>query len=160
MALGGNPRLLSAFCHLGNLIPDITDRPAHRKDGAPILNSETKVQERTLIGAPRAYWPMREDTKLRLRDIYDDLQVNDVGEESWRWVRYPTEDGEAKAELQNQRIEWLMTGLKHTKKEATALAEREFYHFFDAEAVDEQDPLGSLTEVPSKTIISINNNNK
>lgn len=147
MALGGNPRVLSAFCHLGNLIPHVSDRPDHKKDGAPNLNYVTRIQERTIIGSPRSYWPMREDTKLRLRDIYDDLQVNDASAEPWRWVRYPTEDGEAKAELQNQRIEWLMEGLKHTRKEASALAEKEFFHFFNADAVDEQDPLGSLTEV-------------
>ena len=147
VALGGNPRVLSAFCHLGNLIPYTTDRPDYRKDGAANINHTTGIQERSLIGSARSYWPMREDTKLRLRDIYDDLQVADVGAESWRWVRYPTEDGEAKADLQNQRIEWLMAGLKHTRKEASDLAEKEFFHFFNADAVDEQDPLGSLTEV-------------
>ena len=46
-----------------------------------------------------------------------------------------------------------MECLKHTKKEATALAEKEFYNFFDAEAVDEQDPLGSLTEVISLELL-------
>ena len=77
------------------------------------------------MGAPRAFWPTREDTKLRIRDIYDDLQVNDVNVEPWRWVRYPTEDGvkPSKAETQDDRIAWMMDELKYTRKEAAEIVE-------------------------------------
>ena len=139
--------MLSAFCHLGNLIPHSKDRPDIRRDGSPFVNFHTGIQERSMIGAPRSYWPMREDTKLRCRDVYDDLQVKSVEAEPWRWVRYPTEDGNAKATLQNERIQWLMNGLKHSRKEAADLAEKEFFHFFNANELEEDDPLGSLTEV-------------
>ena len=147
--MGGNPRVLSAYCHLGNLIPQSHDRPDYKRDGSPFLNLDTKIQEKCLVGSPRPYWPNREDTKLRLRAIYDDLQVNDTGVEPWRWVRYPTEDGlkPSKAEIQDERILWLVEHLKYSRKEAAAVAEKEFFNFYNAEALDEQDPLGTLTEV-------------
>lgn len=149
VACGGNPQVLSAFAHIGNLIPHSTDRVDYGSHGNAHTNSTTGIQERVVIGAPKAWWPIREDTKLMLRDIYDDLQVDSKRDKPFMWVRYPIEDGKAKTELQVQRMHWLIDSLKHTRKDAKELAEKEMAQFLnsDKEALNEQDPLGSLTQV-------------
>ena len=139
---------MSAFAHIGNLIPHVTDRADYGSHGNAHVNNTTGIQERVIIGAPKSWWPIREDTKLMIRDIYDDLQVDSrTGENSYKWVRYPIEDGKAKSELQIERMHWFIDSLKHSRKDAKELAESEMEYFFNSEASNGEDPLGSLTEV-------------
>ena len=147
MALGGNPRYLSAICHLGNLIPNSKDRTAYNYDGTPNENEVTKYIERNIKGAPRPFFPIREDFRGLIEEVYDDLQVDSKSEVPFKVVRYPVADGDKKANMMEERIKWMVTRLKHPRQLAQRLAEREFYHFFNPEELDHQDPLGSLTEV-------------
>ena len=147
VATGGNPRYLSAICHLGNLIPNSKDRSAYHADGRPNENEVTRVVERNIKGAPRPFFPIREDFRGLIEEVYDDLQVNSKSEVPWKMVRYPVADGDKKAKMMEARIKWMVTRMKSPRPIAQHLAEREFYYFFNPEELDHQDPLGSLTEV-------------
>ena len=54
--------------------------------------------------------------------------------------------------MQNERIQWLMAGLNHTRPEAQELAAQELLNFNqpDGELLDEQDPLGTLDQVKAE----------
>ena len=155
VALGGNPRYLSALCHLGNLIPSTKDRPNYNQDGVADKNDVTQLIERTVIGAPRPYWPRREDIKCLIEELYDTLQVDSKRECPWKMVRYPQEEGEFTANMKEERIKWILDALKLSRPEAKKLVLQEMTNFFNPEMVDEQDPLGSLTEVNLKFLIQL-----
>ena len=149
IATEGNPRLLSATTHLGNMIPHSRERPAYTADGKPVINQDTGIQNKVLVDSPRMYFPLREDVKCIIRKAFDALQVNRVSETPHKIMRYPQEEGDYKMGMQNARIKWLMDGLNHTREEAKELAALELEYFFQPEKdmVDSQDPLGSLTQV-------------
>ena len=85
--------------------------------------------------------------------IRNTLQVDRRAELPSRMVRYPQEVGEKKANFLNRRIKWIMDKLKQSKNDAQDLATEEYFHFFQPEGLDEQDPLGSLTKVNSLIIV-------
>lgn len=148
VALGGNPRYLSAICHLGNLIPSTVDRPSYNQKGEADKNDVTNIIERTIIGAPRPYWPKREDIKCLIEEVYDCLQVDSKKACPWKMIRYPMEEGEFTAKMKEDRINWMMDALKFdSRNEAKALVLQEMANFYSPEFQDEQDPLGSLTTV-------------
>ena len=147
MACGGNPQFLSHVCHLGNLIPHSRDRPDYKMDGSPNADSTTQVINRVAIGSARMHFPIREDFRQLIKEVYDELQVDKKSARPYKWVRYPQEEGEIKANLLNSRIKWLTDALKHSRKDAQDLAKRELANFFNPEAINEDDPLGSLFEV-------------
>ena len=148
LALGGNPKVMSALTHVGNLVPHSTDRTAFFPNGNLIVNEETGYAEKFLAGSPRLYFPLREDMKIQITKIIRHvLQVNDNVAVPAKWVRYPQEEGDKKAKLLDQRIKWLVECLKTSRKDAQDLATKEYFHFFQPEDIDEEDPLGSLTEV-------------
>ena len=154
IATEGNPRLLSATTHLGNMIPHTRERPSYTSDGKAVINPDTGIQSKVLVDSPRMYFPLREDVKCIIRKAMDSLQVNRVSETPIKIVRYPQEEGEFKMEMQNARIKWLMDGLNHTRAEAKELAASELEYFFQPEKdmLDQQDPLGSLTQVRSRSL--------
>ena len=149
VATEGNPRLLAGTTHLGNLVPNVKERNAYTSEGKPIKDGRTGIQERCLVNSPRAHFPIREDLKGIIRKIFDQLQVPRRTEKPVKMVRYPQEEGKKKANMQNERIQWLMAGLNHTRPEAQQLAAQEFLNFNqpDGEMLDEQDPLGTLDQV-------------
>ena len=148
VALGGNPRYLSAICHLNCLIPSTKDLPNYNQKGEADKNDVTKLIEKTVIGAPRPFWPRREDVKCLVEEVYDHLQVDSKRECPWKMVRYPLEEGEFAANMKDERIAWMMDALKmESKSEAKALVLKEMANFYSPDALDEQDPLGSLTAV-------------
>ena len=149
IATEGNPRLLAGTTHLGNMIPHSIERPAYSSDGKPMRNSDTGNHEKVLANSPRMYFPLREDVKCVIRKLFDSLQVARTSETPYKIMRYPLEEGEFKAEMQESRIKWLMDCLQHTRAEATELAGLELECFAQPEkdALDNQDPLGSLTKV-------------
>ena len=108
---------------------------------------------RAVTGAARMHFPLRENLKTIIRECADELMVDQRSEVPYKYIRYPQEEGELKADLMQARIQWLMNGLKHNRKEANELAKKELENFFNPEGLDENDPLGSLDEV----IISSNN---
>ena len=148
VALGGNPRYLSALAHLGNLIPSTKDRPSYNQNGEAQRNEVTNLIEKNIVGAPRPYWPRREDIKCLIEDVLDGLQVDSKRECPFKVVRYPQEEGEFTAKMKEQRIKWLLEALKvNSRQDAKDLAMKELANFFNPEALDHQDPLGSLSEV-------------
>ena len=148
MALGGNPQTMSALTHLGCLTVHSTDRASYLKTGKPDLNAETGIIERVVVGSPRISFPIREDMRLQIMKIIrKTLQVDRRSETPLKTVRYPREEGELKANLLQERKNWLVSMLKKSKKDAHAFAMAELENFFQQEDIDAQDPLGSLTEV-------------
>ena len=149
VATEGNPRWLSAVAHLGNLVPNTIDRPAYNSNGTPVIDRSTGIQDKCLKGSPRAHFPIREDTKSIIRKVIDQLQVAKRADQPVKFVRYPQEEGELKSNLQNERIKWLMDGLNHSRIESKHLAMEELENLFqpDCDAIDEQDPLGTLSKV-------------
>ena len=148
MAFGGNPQVMSALTHLGNLVPHSKDRTAYFQDGKLITNDETGIAEKFLEGSPRLYFPLREDMKIQIMKIIRHvLQVNDNVAVPAKFVRYPQEEGDKKAKLLDQRIKWLVECLKTSRSDAQELATKEYFHLFQPEDIDETDPLGSITEV-------------
>lgn len=149
VATEGNPRLLSATTHLGNMIPHSRERASYSEDGKAIRNDETGAQEKVIVDSPRMYFPLREDTKCVIRKLFDSLQVARASEQSHKIMRYPQEEGEFKADMQELRIKWIMDCLQTSRPEAKELAgmELEFFSQPEKEDLDEQDPLGSLTKV-------------
>ena len=145
--MGGNPKFLSAITHLGNLVPHSTDRTAYTPEGKPIKNNTTNLAEKHIIGSPRLGFPVREDFRLIIREVYENLQVNKRAQKPYKFVRYPISKGNFKAEQLQQRTEWLVNALHHSRKEAQELAAFELENFFLPEDVDPQDPLGSLSQV-------------
>ena len=148
--MGGNPRFLSATTHLGNLVAHSCDRPVYSAKGTPVINEHTRLIERHLVGSPRLHFPIREDFRLIIREVYESLQVNKRSEQPFKRVRYPQSKGEFKANQLQQRITWLVDALNHTREEAQELATLELENFFNPEDVDPQDPLGSLSQVGFK----------
>ena len=139
---------MSALTHLGNLVVNIKDRPAYKKDGTPLRDPETGLNERVIIGSPRTYFPLREDMTLQISKlIRKSLQVPHRPSEPVKMVRYPQEEGDLKSKLLQARINWLTDSLKQPHADAKALAAEELESFFRPEGLDTQDPLGSLTEV-------------
>ena len=145
--MGGNPKFLSATTHLGNLVTHSCDRPVYTAKGVPVMNEHTRLIERHLVGSPRNDFPIREDFRLIIREVYESLQVNKRSEQPFKRVRYPQSKGEFKANQLQQRIKWLMDALNHTREESQELATLELENFFQPEDVDPQDPLGSLSQV-------------
>ena len=144
----GNPQLMSALTHLGNLIPHSKDRTSYNEEGKLDVNKSTGLAEKCVIGSPRLHFPIREDMKIQVMQIIrKTLQVDRRPDEPSKFVRYPQEVGEIKANLMNRRIAWLMDRLKQSRKNAQDIATKEYFNFFQPENLDPQDPLGSLTEV-------------
>ena len=155
LAMGGNPRFLSATTHLGNMVAHSTDRPVYTYQGQPVKNTTTNIIEKHVVGSPRLGFPIREDFRLIIREVHEALQVNKRANQPYKKVRYPqtsakfgeVQPGEFKAEQLQARINWLMDALHHSNKEARDLATLEFENFFQPEELDHQDPLGSLSQV-------------
>ena len=148
LALGGNPQVISALTHTGNLVPHSKDRTAYKPNGTPVMNDYTKIAEKFVEGSPRLLFPIREDMKLQIMAIIRKvLQVNDTVVVPTKRVRYPQEEGDKKAKLISQRINWLVECLNASREDAQSLATKEYYHFFQPENLDEEDPLGSINEV-------------
>ena len=148
VAFGGNPQLMSALTHTGNLIPHTTDRTSYNEEAKLDVNEETGKAEKCVIGSPRLHFPIREDMKIQIMQIVRNaLQVDSRPAVPSKMVRYPQEVGDEKAKLMNRRIYWLMDRLKQTRTAAQDLATEEYLNFFQPENLDPQDPLGSLTEV-------------
>ena len=148
LAFGGNPQTMSALTHLGNLVPHSTDRNAYKKDGTPFIDYSTGIINKVIVGSARQYFGQREDTKLLCRTaILKSLQVPRSSDQPIKNIRYPTEEGEAKADFLVDRINWLVDNMKHCRQEAQLMAMDEMSSFFQSENLDEQDPLGSLTEL-------------
>ena len=148
VAVQGNPQTISALTHLNCLVPHSKDRPSYNRDGSPDVNPDTKMTNRVLANSPRINFPIREDFKLLIRKaILKSLQVKRRAEEPHKWIRYPQEEGELKANLLTERIAWLMQTLDQSRQEATNTARQEMANFYKSEELDEQDPLGTLAEV-------------
>lgn len=139
---------MSALTHVGNLVPHSKDRTAYYPNGKLWTNEDTGLAEKFLEGSPRIYFPLREDMKLQImRIIRHVLQVSDNVAVPAKMVRYPQEEGDKKAKLLDQRIKWLVECLKTSRTEAQDLATKEYFHFFQPENIDEEDPLGSITDL-------------
>ena len=154
VAFGGNPQVISAITHTGNLVPHTIDRTSYNENGELDVDRHTGLAEKCVIGSPRPHFPLREDMKIQIMQIVrKTLQVDNRAALPSKMVRYPQEVGDAKAKILNRRVKWLMDRLKRSRAEAQDLAQNEYFHFFQPENHDPQDPLGSLTEVNITTEI-------
>ena len=148
VAFGGNPQTMSALAHMGNVISNSKDRSAYTLSGLPDTDPETGLLNKVVVGSSRASFPIREDMKLQIMKIVRKaLQVDSRTETPFKNIRYPREEGKAKAALLQERKNWLVSMLKQSKHEAQAFAMAELENFFQQDDLDVQDPLGSLTEV-------------
>ena len=148
VALGGNPQTMSAIAHMGNIIVNQSDRPAYTLTGLPDTDPESGLQNRVVIGSSRASFPIREDMRLQIMKIVRKaLQVNSRTDTPLKNIRYPREEGGKKANLLQERKNWLIQLLKQSKQEAHGFAMKELENFFQQEDIDFQDPLGSLNDV-------------
>ena len=130
------------------MVPHTKDRPAYQENGKPDKNPETGIIDRFVTNSPRLFFPQREDFKLIIRSaILKSLQVPRRCEQPYKFIRYPKSEGSLKADLLEARINWLMNNLKQSKFDAKLTATEELANFYSSEALDEQDPLGSLTQV-------------
>ena len=55
VALGGNPRYLSALAHLGCLIPATEDKPNYNQKGEADKNDVTNIVEKTIVENQSSY---------------------------------------------------------------------------------------------------------